>query len=622
MQQVADYFNALNRDYLAVHQAKEELFWQLYMGTGNDDVSERFSAAESAYKRFISQPQRLAELRTHLATLENSPRDEQQQVLSHGLQGWYRFFDCNVIEDPQAQALMDEIITAESALYAKRKSYEMTHLDAKGERVSASLGELLTNQTTNDTEAYRQSSQQALRDLEQWLLQNGFPELISLRNRFARQMGYRNYFDYKVNKTERMTPEQLFAILDPFEEQTREANTRSLKNLADEKGEEALQPWNIRYASAGDVTRQLDPYFPFSASLERWINSFKRLRIGFNGAEMQLDLLVRKGKYENGFMHGPVPPFVQEGKWVPARINFTSLAKPDQIGSGASGINTLFHEGGHAAHFANIRQNAPCFSQEFPPTSMAYAETQSMFCDSLLGDADWLKRYAKNAQGEMIPDELIRADISTQQPMRAFSERHILLVPYFEWQLYSWDDEARTPEAMTKLARDTEQRILGISGSPRPTLAIPHLLSMESACSYQGYLLALMAVEQTRSYFLQRDGYLTDNPAIGPDLAQHYWHPGNSVSHDDTLRSLTGEGFNPAYLAQACNLTVDEAWQQAEEMMAKAAVRPQPAADFDLSARIRVVDGSRVLADNEQSDEEMCQDFAAFIEREYPRSQA
>ncbi|WP_405081863.1 M3 family metallopeptidase [Pectobacterium versatile] len=622
MQQVADYFNALNRDYLAVHQTKEELFWQLYMGTGNDEVSECFSAAESAYKRFISQPQRLAELRTHLATLENSPRDEQQQALSHGLQGWYRFFDCNVIEDPQAQALMDEIITAESALYAKRKSYEMTHLDAKGERVSASLGELLTNQATNDTEAYRQSSQQALRDLEQWLLQNGFPELISLRNRFARQMGYRNYFDYKVNKTERMTPEQLFAILDPFEEQTREANARSLKNLADEKGEEALQPWNIRYASAGDVTRQLDPYFPFSASLERWINSFKRLRIGFNGAEMQLDLLVRKGKYENGFMHGPVPPFVQEGKWVPARINFTSLAKPDQIGSGASGINTLFHEGGHAAHFANIKQNAPCFSQEFPPTSMAYAETQSMFCDSLLGDADWLKRYAKNAQGETIPDELICADISTQQPMRAFNERHILLVPYFEWQLYSWDDEARTPEAMTKLARDTEQRILGISGSPRPTLAIPHLLSMESACSYQGYLLALMAVEQTRSYFLQRDGYLTDNPAIGPDLAQHYWLPGNSVSHDDTLRSLTGEGFNPAYLAQACNLTVDEAWQQAEEMMVKAAARPQPAADFDLSARIRVVDGNRVLADNAQGDEKMCQDFAAFIEREYPRSQA
>lgn len=154
------------------------------------------------------------------------------------------------------------------------------------------------------------------------------------------------------------------------------------------------------------------------------------------------------------------------------------------MGSGAYGLNTLFHEGGHAAHFANIRQNAPCFSQEFPPTSMAYAETQSMFCDSLLDDADWLKRYAKNAAGEAVPDALIEAGIAARQPMRAFNERHILLVPYFEWALYQWDDEQRTPEAITALAREVEQKILGISGSPRPTLAIPHLLSLESACSY------------------------------------------------------------------------------------------------------------------------------------------
>lgn len=70
-------------------------------------------------------------------------------------------------------------------------------------------------------------------------------------------MGYRNYFDYKVNKTERMTPEQLFAILDRFERETREANARSLQQLAADKGSQALEPWNVRFASAGDVTRQL-----------------------------------------------------------------------------------------------------------------------------------------------------------------------------------------------------------------------------------------------------------------------------------------------------------------------------------------------------------------------------
>ncbi|CAK8736636.1 hypothetical protein SODG_000349 [Sodalis praecaptivus] len=143
-----------------------------------------------------------------------------------------------------------------------------------------------------------------------------------------------------------MTPEQLFAILDSFERQTRDGMQASLRRLASEKGDAALAPWNIRYASAGDVTRQLDPYLPFADSLRRWVDSFKRLHIGFNGARMQLDLLVQQGKYENGFMHGPVPPFLAQGTWVPARINFTSLARPVQLGSGIiSGIATLFHEG-------------------------------------------------------------------------------------------------------------------------------------------------------------------------------------------------------------------------------------------------------------------------------------
>ncbi|PJE85491.1 peptidase, partial [Yersinia kristensenii] len=30
MRQALDYFTALNKDYLAVHQAKEDLFWQNY----------------------------------------------------------------------------------------------------------------------------------------------------------------------------------------------------------------------------------------------------------------------------------------------------------------------------------------------------------------------------------------------------------------------------------------------------------------------------------------------------------------------------------------------------------------------------------------------------------------
>lgn len=34
------------------------------------------------------------------------------------------------------------------------------------------------------------------------------------------------------------------------------------------------------------------------------------------------------------------------------------------------------HEGGHAAHLANVDQPSPLFSQERAPTSVAYAENQ------------------------------------------------------------------------------------------------------------------------------------------------------------------------------------------------------------------------------------------------------
>ena len=50
--------------------------------------------------------------------------------------------------------------------------------------------------------------------------------------------------------------------------------------------------------------------------------------------------------------------------------------------------------GGHAAHFANIDQGSPMFSQERAPTSVAYAENQSMFLDSFIDDAAWKGRYA------------------------------------------------------------------------------------------------------------------------------------------------------------------------------------------------------------------------------------
>jgi hypothetical protein len=208
--------------------------------------------------------------------------------------------------------------------------------------------------------------------------------------------------------------------------------------------------------------------------------------------------------------------------------------------------------------------------------------------------------------------------------MLAFDTRQIALVPYFESAMYAMADADLTPERVLALARATETNVLGIE-SPRPLLAIPHLLNQESAASYQGYLLAEMAVAQTRAYFLKRDGYLTDNPAIGPDLARHYWMPGNSSDHDATLRSLTGEGFTARYLAEECNRSADEAWRAAQESLRSAATRDLEAGETrgaeppDLDATIRVIHGSEVIADSRDGELAMCDRFEAWVREHYPK---
>ncbi len=615
--QAQDFFDTLNRDYLRVHRAKEALFWSTYMGTSEDHAG--FAAAEGAYKRFVSDPARLAATRAEIARLEPLPAGPQREALLHGLRGWQALFEANTVDTAEGQALMRELISAEAALFASKKALAPQHLNERGESEPATLSMLATNLATNPDEAARRSSYEAYGQIERWVLDNGFLDLVRLRNRLARALGFDNYFELKLRKNERMTPQALFAVLDEFIERTQGAQDRALADLAERHGAQALQPWNLRFYSAGDVVRRMDPYMPFGPALRRWVQSFRRLGIRYRGATLQLDLLAREGKYQNGFCHGPMPSHVDaQGRWVPGEINFTAEAKPDQIGSGLRAINTLFHEGGHAAHFANVTQNSPCFSQEFAPTSMAYAETQSMFCDSLLNDADWLKRYARNEAGEPMPDALIHARIASSQPMRAFDERAIAVVPYFEAALYALPDEQLLPETVLALARATEQRIQGVVASPRPLLAIPHLLNQESAASYQGYLLAHMAVYQTRAHFLREHGYLCDNLAIGPALAEHYWGPGNSIDHDATLRRLTGEGFSARYLAEACNESVDEAWARAQQAMAAAAARGAPDHELPtLDATIRIVHGAELLADSGDGEAAMCERFERWVAAHY-----
>jgi len=609
-----EYADALNREYERVHTAKEDAFWAAYMGLEDDADAARqaLGEREMAFGRFLQAPERLAGTRAASAQAESEGAPEAVRVT---LRGWVNTFESHVVDSAEGRVLVEEITELETRLAQARAKMTLGY-DRPGagftEASSVELGVLVG---THRDEATRRAAWQGLRSIERVVLEGGFLELVRKRNRLGRILGADDFYDWRTRRVERMTKFEIFALLDELEQRTREPARNAREALRRQKGADAARPHNVGFHVAGDVTAKQDAYFPFAAALSRWTRSFAALGVSYRGAELVLDLVDRKGKYENGFMHGPVVAWREGEVFHPARIHFTANAIPGLCGSGERATQTLFHEGGHAAHFANVDMPAPCFGQEFAPTSVAFSETQSMFLDRILGDADWQTRYAKTESGLVMPVALMEEAIAATQSHATTSLRTMLSVCYAERAIYEIPDEELSAERILAVVRDVEKRMsFEEEGSRRPTLSVPHLLAAESSAYYNGYVLALMAVHQTRKYFLDRDGYLVDNARIGPDLKKSYWQPGNSKSFPEFVRDLTGHEVSAVPLAEDANASVEEKTKRARLAVARSSEIPAFDGDVDLDATIRVMHGREEIASTEGGGvDELARTFGDWI---------
>lgn len=604
----------LNRTYLHAHFEKEDAFWKDKMGLAAR-VPGDFEKKEIHLQSWIADPKYLPALRAELAEPDLTPDDRI------GLQGWLRFFEVNAMENPEAKALANRIVEMEGRLQEARGAMKLGYIDpGTKEFTPASSIRLGLFVRTSKDEALRKAAHRGLQSIEREVLDKGFLDIVRERNRLGRMLGFEDYYDYKVTRNEGFSKRVLFDILGDLEKRTRDACKASLDQLAAKSGSAAREAWNFLYLTAGDVTAQMDPYFGFGTALGRWGRSFTALGIKYRGATLTLDLLDRKGKYENGFMHGPVPGFMDAGEYLPARINFTANAIPNQVGSGHRATETLFHEGGHAAHFSNILMPSPCFSQEYAPTSVAFAETQSMFLDSFIETPEWLVRYARDERGLPMPLDLIRENIIKKQPYKAFALRAMLTVCFGEKAIYEMPEAELTPDNVIKTLRRIEADLQFLNEGTRPVLSVPHLLSGESSAYYHGYVLAEMAVHQTRRFFLQRDGALVDNPRIGRDLAEHYWKPGNARTFPDMIQGLTGRPFGAEATVEMVNKPLAEALAEVDEAAGRDAAPASMAAPVDLDAVIRIVHGDEVIASNENGEpfDELELRFAKWLAAKFP----
>ena len=222
----------LNAEYAALHTRKEELFWTTKMGITRE--YDAFNDAENALQAFRQDAARLGRVRALLAEAQT---DEQRTTLK----GWVHFFECGVIEDPVASREAAEIVELESTIAQARGALSLGWIDPKtGEKVRASSVALALKIAGDPDERVREAAYRGLESIETFALENGFLDLVRRRNRFARRLGFVDYYDWKVSTTEGFDKKTLFALLDDLEARTREACQRRVEAVKTQHGDAAL----------------------------------------------------------------------------------------------------------------------------------------------------------------------------------------------------------------------------------------------------------------------------------------------------------------------------------------------------------------------------------------------
>lgn len=594
-----EFLDRVNEEYDTLHHAYENLFWVTYMGDQKQAVKR--DVAQQELDAFRGNQTLRAEALAHLSKVPLS--------LQSRLQTWVDFFGQYQLP-VSAEELKQKIDALETVIEQKRASRSEGYFDpTTGEFVVASVIKMRTMMKMHPDESVRKAcfvarEALALNSVDEYV------ELVKLRNEFAHTLGYADFYDYKLRHVDHMTKTELFSLFNAIEAKAKDSFAAI--RILTKKIPGLRQPWNFLNKMVGDFTAEEDQYFQFDQALSRWGRSFAALGVTFKGGTLQLDLMERTGKYNNGFCHWPTLVQFKNNRRIPGAANFTCNVVTGQIGSGEIGYTTLFHEGGHAAHLLNAEQKEVCLNHEYAPMTAAWAETHSMFMDTMFDSIEWKQRYAENNAGEFYPMSLFEQKEEKLNILRPRGILSIVFMSNFELAVYELKNP--TSEQIVKIAKTMHRRFFDEATDSLLALNTPHIYSWDSACAYHGYGLAEIAVAQWREFFYKKYGYIVDNPNVVKEM-RTTWQWGSSKSFPEAIKLATGKKLSSAAFIRENIATTKQVITTARKRLARMETVKPFTKPVDLGATISMVHGKKEIANNANGFEAMAVKYAYFVEK-------
>lgn len=254
------FVDNFNTSYAEKHELFENQFWGTKMaltskeGTPNEYSTALLSSTKKDMEDLLSDISILNEAKEHRDAIASEEHNEHVLKVLNVI---IRTCQCNEFPTPEAKTIREETNKLEGNLEKKRNEMSLGYKDTNGVFQSASSVGLRTSMRTSTEESVRKSAYEGLRSIGGFVCNNGFLEIVKLRNQLGKMLGYEDYYDYTVTNSEGFDKKTLFEILDGLEEGTRPLMIKARKVLEEKHGKMALNPWNTGYMMAGSVTKKM-----------------------------------------------------------------------------------------------------------------------------------------------------------------------------------------------------------------------------------------------------------------------------------------------------------------------------------------------------------------------------
>jgi len=517
--EVRDYIRSHEKIIAPLYSDYSLKFWSLSLDGTNADLEKALVAAKESFLKVYSNPSEFRQIRAwQKAGIHLDEIEARQLKLIHDA------FVPNQIEESVLRDIVERETQLETAFNTFRADFE------GGKASDNELREILRDESDP---ARRRAAWESTKQVGQEVAVD-LLELVAIRNREARKLGYSDYYSMMFELQE-LDEKWVFSLLDRLEQLSENAFTEMKADL-DAKLKRRFgmidaesYPWLYsdpffqEFPSAG-VAESLDDVFK-DADIESLTRThFQSIGLDINDLLARADLYERDGKSQHAFCLD-----VDHAGDVRVLCN---------VRGNERWMSTMLHEFGHAIYDKYNDASLPFLLRT--PAHTLTTEAIAMLNGRMSKDPEWLVRIAGlSAADAQRLSESARKTLRSE--MLIFLRWAITLIQ-FERELYRnpggnlnrkwWEHVERYQKVTPPPNRDRADWASKI-----------HLAT--SPVYYQNYVLGeLMASQLLR--FVEADGYV-GNSRAGNFLVEKVFKPGARYDWNTMLRTATGENLNPEH---------------------------------------------------------------------------